>query len=103
MQKGNDQCLEESRSRTRRSRRKGISSKTAAPVDQCQVPRIICRMVVESKRNCIYTVTNPVQYLHGESFVYPVVTTLCSKETVQNSVEFKQAYMATTSFACETT
>lgn len=38
--------------------------------------------------------TSPIQYMHGESFVYPVVTTSCSEEIVQNSVEFKQAYIA---------
>ena len=38
--------------------------------------------------------TSPIQYMHGESFVYPVVTTSCSEESVQNSVEFKQAYIA---------
>jgi len=32
--------------------------------------------------------------MHGESFVYPLVTTSCSEEIVQNSVEFKQAYIA---------
>lgn len=32
--------------------------------------------------------------MHGESFVYPLVTTSCSEEIVQNFVEFKQAYIA---------